>query len=152
MKDDTELLNVHAELGGAITDKISVNGIANYYNYNLSVYDHAWNKPDWDGKLGVKYNLRNKIIAGMELTALGERNQVINGNNITVTTALPVAEQPVYLTRPVHFNLNLSAEYRLSPILSFWTKVNNISYDNYYEWALYPSQRFLCMVGFTYSL
>ena len=41
---------------------------------------YAWNKPDWDGQLGLKYNLRDKIIAGMELTAIGKRKEVVNGD------------------------------------------------------------------------
>ena len=53
---------------------------------------------------------------------------------------------------PVHFNLNLNAEYRYSKILSFWTRLDNISINRYYEWAYYPSQTFLFMLGFTYSL
>jgi len=53
---------------------------------------------------------------------------------------------------PAHLNLNLSAEYRYSKILSFWTKLNNIANNRYYEWAYYQSQGFLFMLGFTYSL
>jgi hypothetical protein len=96
----------------------------------------------------LKYNLRNKIIAGMELSAQGKRKVIVNGNLITIDPLYPV----VQFEYPAHLNLNLSAEYRYSKILSFWTKFNNVSYNRYYEWAYYPSQRFLCMVGFTYSL
>ena len=32
---------------------------------------------DWDGKLGLKYNLRDKIIAGMELTAHGKTKTIV---------------------------------------------------------------------------
>ena len=53
---------------------------------------------------------------------------------------------------PVHFNLNLNAEYRYSKILSFWTRINNIAIKEYYEWAYYPTHGFLFMLGFTYSL
>ena len=67
--DDVELLNIHGEMSGAINDKLSFNGVANLYNYTLAENDFAWNKPGWDGKLGLKYNLRDKIIAGMEVTA-----------------------------------------------------------------------------------
>ncbi|MDO9581011.1 MAG: hypothetical protein Q7J06_10685 [Bacteroidales bacterium] len=138
--DDAEILNIHGEMRGAINDKLSFNGVANLFRYTLAVNDFAWNKPGWDGRLGLKYNLRDKIIAGMEVTAQGKRKLVVTGdpNLLYETTA--------------HININLSTEYRYSKILSFWTKFNNISYNRYYEWAYYPSQRFLCMIGFTYSL
>lgn len=148
LTDDAELLNLHAEMSGAINEKLSFNGVANLYKYTLSNYDYAWNKPDWDAKLGLKYNLRDKIIAGMEITTEGKRRFIVNGD-----MSMPVFYSPsVIIETPVHVNLNLSAEYRYSKILSLWAKFNNISNNRYYEWAYYPSQRFLCMVGFTYSL
>jgi hypothetical protein len=144
--DDVELLQIHGELNGIITDKISYTGNVNWYKYTLSNNDFAWNKPDWDAKLGLKYNLRDKILFGMELTGIGSRMMgVINDDFFKVP--------PVYkFEMPVHINLNLTAEYRYSKILSFWTRLDNISYNRYYEWAYYPSQKFLCMLGFTYSL
>jgi hypothetical protein len=145
--DDIEILNIHGELGGKITKLLSLNAEANLYRYTLTKYDFAWNKPDWDASLSLKYNLKNKIIAGLDMNALGERKLLVMKEDIHTgfTTDPPI-------TMPVHFNINLSAEYRYTKILSFWMKFNNISFSRYYEWAYYPSQRFMCMVGFTYSL
>jgi hypothetical protein len=141
------LLNLHAEMDGQINDKLSYSWAANYYEYSSDL-EHPWNKPGWDGRLGLKYNLRDKIIAGMELTAIGQRWQIVNGDPWSVDANYSPAE----IEMPVHFNMNLSAEYRYSKILSFWTRFNNITFDRYYEWAYYPSQRFIFMLGFTYSL
>ena len=138
--DNVELLNIHGEMSGTIYDKISFNGMVNLNSYTLELYDYAINKPAWDGKLGIKYNLRDKIIAGMELTAEGRRRLLVTG------------DPSLWFETYSFFNMNLTAEYRYSKILSFWTKFNNISGNRYYEWAYYPSQRFLCMFGFTYSL
>jgi hypothetical protein len=147
VRDNINLFNIHAEMIGPIGDKLSFSFAANLYNYTVAI-EYPWNKPSWDGKFGLKYNLRNKIIVGMELTGIGERKAVINGDYSSQQ-----ADYNSYVINiPSHYNLNLSAEYRYSKILSFWTKLNNISYDKYYEWAYYPSQRFLFMVGFTYSL
>ncbi|MGA2407632.1 MAG: hypothetical protein ABSF81_12920 [Bacteroidales bacterium] len=152
LPDDVELFNVHAEMNGAINDKLSFNGIANLYNYTLSKYQYAWNKSSWDGKLGLKYNLRDKIIAGMEISVQGMRRLIVNGESLSDVTPPPLQKPPVIIEMPAHFNLNLSAEYRYSKILSFWAKLNNISNNRYYEWAYFPSQSFLLMLGFTYSL
>ena len=145
--DVVELLNIHAEMGGRVTDKISFNLIANIYDYKTHM-EYAWNKPNWDGKMGLKYNLRDKIIVGMELTAIGKRRQVVSGDLLSRDAGYT----PLIIEMPVHVNMNLSAEYRYSKILSFWARLNNISYNHYFEWAYYPSQRFIGMVGFTYSL
>jgi hypothetical protein len=145
--DKVNLFNIHAEMSEAVNDKITISGKANYYSYSTNL-DYAWNKPDWDGKLGLKYNLRDKIIAGVELTAIGKRKLVVNGDILSEEAGYP--EEIVNMSS--HFNLSLNAEYRYSKILSFWTKFDNITTDRYYEWAYYPSQRFLMMIGFTYSL
>lgn len=145
--DMIELFNIHGEMSGVINDKLSFNLMANIYNYNTSS-DTAWNKPDWDGKLDLKYNLRDKIIVGLELTAMGKRWQIVNGDYLSHQAGY----SSTHIEMPAHFNLNITAEYRYSKILSFWTRFNNISYNRYHEWAYYPTQRFLCMLGFTYSL
>lgn len=144
--DDVELLNVHGEINGPITDKLTYFASANIYKYTLSKFDYAWNKPDWDGMLSFKYNLRDKILAGVEMTLEGRRRIAINQN------ILPLNEHPVPMILPTHFNMNLSAEYRYSKILSFWARLNHISNKRYYDWAYYPTQRFMFMAGFTYSL
>ena len=140
------------EMGGKINDKFSFNTVANINRYSLSKYKSAWNKPDWDVKFGLKYNLRDKIIAGTEITLEGKRKLVVNGGSLLLIPSQVLPYSPSTFEMPTHFNLNLSAEYRYSKILSFWTKLNNISNNRYYEWAYYPSQRFLFMLGFTYSL
>lgn len=152
LTDDAELLNIHAEMSGLINDRLSFTGLANIYKYTLSKFPDAWNKSNWDGKLGLKYNLRDKIIAGMELTLQGKRKMIVNGENLFVVSSGILQNPPIIIGMPAHFNLNLSAEYRYSKILSFWTKLDNISTNRYYEWTYYPVQGYLLMFGFTYSL
>jgi hypothetical protein len=146
LNDDGELLQIHGEMTGKINDQFMFKGTANWYKYTLSVTEYPWNKPDWDGQIGIKYNLRDKIITGISINALGKRN-------LLVTNIDPLFGVSSYkLEEPVHVNLNFSAEYRYTKILSFWIKLDNISFKQYYEWAYYPSQRFMGLVGFTYSL
>jgi hypothetical protein len=142
--DDIQVLNIHGETGGKITDLLSFNAEANYYRYTVTNMPFAVNKPGWDALIGLKYNLKNKILAGVDLNALGERKVLVTTDILTVPTRTIVL--------PAHFNINLSAEYRYTKILSFWVKLNNIGFNRYYEWAFYPSQRFMGMVGFTYSM
>jgi hypothetical protein len=144
--DEAEILNIHGDWGGRITSKISVDAAANFYKYTMSEYDYAWNKPNWDVSVGFNYNLRNKIIARAGLNALGERKLLVTEDAFSPGPSHDI------ITVPVGLNFNISAEYRYTKILSFWLKFNNISFSKYYEWAYYPTQRFLCQVGFTYSL
>jgi len=155
LTDDVNLLNIHGELGGPIGEKFSYLGEANIYNYTMSKFVHAWNKSNWDGKFALKYNLRDKIIAGVEIAAQAKRWMIVNGNYIppAADSKLPPVPDPrVNVLMPVHININLTAEYRYSKILSFWAKFNNISNNHYYEWTYYPSQGFMFMLGLKYSL
>ena len=144
LNDDGEIINIHGEMNGLINNKISYSGKANWYKYTLSTFVKPWNMPLWDIKAGVGYNLRDKIIANAELTVIGKRTLAAENTGVLVPNLL--------VDSPVHVNLNIGAEYRYSKILSFWVKLNNIANNRYYEWAWYPSQRFLFMAGFTYSL
>lgn len=146
--DDAEILNIHGEIGGKISDFLSFRAAANYYRYTLAESDYAWNKPNWDVTVGLKYNLMNKIIAGLDLNTLGTRKLLVT----TEDTQVVYSKYYETVDMPVCLNINLSAEYRYTRILSFWMKFNNISFNRYYEWAYFPSQRFMCLVGFTYSL
>ena len=147
LPDNVELLKIQGEINGIIGDKISYNGNVNFYKYTLTSNEYAWNKPGWESRLGLKYNLKDKIILGAELTGIGKRKLSVVDLDISRS---PVLNQVI--DTPVHFNLNLSAEYRYSKILSLWAKFYNLSNNPYFEWAYYPSQRFNCMLGFTYSL
>ena len=144
--DNLELFNLHAEINGVIGNKISYRGSTNYYNYKLEIQEYPWGKQPWDAQIGLKYNLRNKIIAGIELTSLGRRNFIANRS----ITSIP--QEDYVFTSPVLVSTNLSAEYRYTKILSLWARINNIDFSRNYDWAFYPTQRFMFMIGLTYSL
>lgn len=144
--DDGELLRVHGEISGRINDEFTFSGSGNWNKYTLAENSFAWNRPGWDGKIGINYKLRDKIIAGLDITAIGKRKLLVFEEDMFSGVASVDTEEPV------HLNINLSAEYRYTKILSFWFKLNNISFKPYYEWSYYPAMRFMGLVGFTYSL
>ena len=137
--DNGDVFKVHGEMTYPLNRQLSLGLYANYYRYSLVTQEYAWHKPDWDGTLKADYNLRNKIVASAALTLLGERHA-------------RVAYPESVITLPVHANLNLGVEYRYTQALSFWVKMNNLSYDRYYEWNYYPAQNFTVLAGFTYNL
>ncbi len=147
MPDVAEILNLHGELSGMISERIKLFTSGNYYSYTLDFNKYPWGKPKWDGNIGLTYNLRDKIIAGAEISMQGKRHFLVRQSSTGWSTL-----QPDITDFPTHVNLNLSAEYRYTKILSFWIRVNNISTSRYYEWEFYPSQMFNFMAGFSYSL
>jgi len=144
---DGSLTNVFAELNTNFSSKLTASIKGNFYSYTLENIDFPFNKPSWDANLWIKYNLRDKIIAGAGIYAIGKRDAYVTNDN-TVGPPVP----PDIFNLPANLSLNLSAEYRYTKVLSFWAKFNNISTSRYYEWAYYPSQRFMAMIGLSYSL
>lgn len=145
--DDVELLNIHAEMNGRFSDKLTFALNADYNDYNTSIAA-PWYKPSWNGEFGLKYDLRSKIIAGLSLTGQGKRKGVLNADKASALLGYATTEYDL----PVYFNMNLSAEYRYSKILSLWMRLDNIALKGYEEWIFYPTRRFQFMLGFTYSL
>jgi hypothetical protein len=137
--DDGQLLKVHGEVAFPVNHLLTLSLLGNYYGYNLSAQEYAWHKPEWDGSIKADYNLRNKIVASATFSLTGPRYARIAAPENTMKF-------------PVHPNLNIGAEYRYTPALSFWLKCNNISYNRYYEWNYYPARNFMILGGFTYSL
>jgi len=136
---DGTLLNVHGEVNYPIDSRTTLSFMGNYYGYDMSGQEHAWHKPRWDGSIKTDYNLRNKIVASATLSLTGERYAIVRAPEKTAKL-------------PFHPNLNLGVEYRYTPVLSFWVKCNNISYNRYFEWNYYPSMNYMLLAGFSYSL
>ncbi len=145
--DDTEIFNLHGEMAGKIGSRLNFYTEANYFKYTLTNNQSAWGRPDWDAEFTIKYNLRDKILASITANAIGKRKMLQTVNSVEFR----VINDKV-INMPAHINFNLEAEYRYTKILSFWMRLNNISFSRYYEWAWYPSYRFIFQAGFTYSL
>jgi len=145
--DDIEIFNLHGETAGKINARLNFYAEANYFKYTLTNEQWAWGRPDWDAEFAIKYNLRDKILASITANAIGKRKMLQSTN-----TAEFEAIRDKIINMSAHLNFSLEAEYRYTKILSFWMKLNNISFSRYYEWAWYPSYRFIFQAGFTYSL
>jgi len=156
-------LNLHGEFTFRPSDSWKVFLKGNYYYYTLSTMstedgvtrnlqndDHAWNRPDWDASLQIRYNMQDKILINAGIYAIGKRyyedfNTIYNADG-TITPAL--LEESL----PLAIDANLGVEYRYTKLLSFWLRLNNIAAQRYYLYNQYPSFRFRAMVGFTYAL
>ncbi len=137
--DDITLLNLHGEFSVRPTDSWKIFLQGNYYNYTLVREDQPWNKPAFDLSLLARYNMGDKILVNVGISAIGSRYYE-NFN--------PTLEE----TLPLTIDANLGLEYRYSKLLSFWARFNNLAAQKYYLYNNYPSYRFRAMLGLTYAL
>jgi hypothetical protein len=138
--DTGEELEINAGFKARISSELSLSARGGYYNYTLEYLDRPWHKPSWDGSMAIHYNLRDKIIAQADIHAISKRFAGMGADPYSLAEI------------PMNVSFSLGLEYRYTKILSFWTRLNNIALNRYYEWNYYPSQRFLFMAGFTYNL
>jgi hypothetical protein len=141
--DDVDLLQVTGELKYQLKEKINVIARGNYYNYKLSSNSKAWHRPDFDINLAGTYNLKDKIIAKLDLFYIGKQwalqREWKDGKSIDKAIQLDGFA-----------DINIGFEYRYSKMLSFFTNFNNIGNVRYYRWDRYPTQRFNAMIGVTF--
>ncbi len=138
--DDITLINLHGEFAIRPADSWKLFLKGNYYNYATLVReDRPWNKPAFDLSFLARYNMSDKILVNMGVTAIGARYYE-NFN--------PLLEE----TLPLSIDANLELEYRYSKLLSFWARFNNLAAQKYYIYHQYPAYRFRAMFGLTYAL
>ena len=63
----------------------------------------------------------------------------------------PSGVYEITTTLPARFGIALAAEYVHSRALSFFAKLDNMTFQRYYLWANYPASRFDAMLGLTYT-
>lgn len=137
--DDITLLNLHGEFSVRPSDSWKIFLKGNYYNYTMVREDHPWNKPTFDLSLLARYNMGDKILVNVGVSAIGER--YYENYNPTLDESLPLT-----------IDANLGIEYRYTKLLSFWARFNNLAAQKYYLYHNYPSYRFRGMLGLTYAL
>ncbi|HCB62936.1 MAG: hypothetical protein A2W93_03275 [Bacteroidetes bacterium GWF2_43_63] len=110
--------------------------------------EKAYNIPDFEGMIGLSYNLADKILASARVFYIGQRYAKISYGDI-MTLGSFAAIEPVKLNPAIDANLTL--EYRYSKVLSAYLEFSNIASQRYMLWNHYPSYRFRFMGGVTYS-
>jgi outer membrane receptor for ferric coprogen and ferric-rhodotorulic acid len=136
--DNVELMHFRGEFALKTSEKVNVFLTANYYHYQTDSQSYAWHKPIYDATLAFKYNIKDKIIAGLDVFNQSE----------TYSMIWNPAPETIKVKSFVDVSLNL--EYRYTKVLSAYLMVNNITHRKNYYWSHYPTQRFNVMAGVSY--
>ena len=145
--DNARILTVHAEAGYQLREKIRVNLAADYFDFKMQNELRAWYKPNLQVTLSGNYNLKDKLVAKLDVFYLA--NQYARMFELDVENISGVRAVASELKGLVDVNMGL--EYRYNKKLSFYTMFNNVANFRYYRWSNYPTQRFNFMGGLSYS-
>ena len=146
LRDDAELTGLEAELSYSLDEKIKISSLLSVVEYDLDQFEYAWHKPSFTYEISGEYNLQEKIIAHIDFIGVGKRYASVTGISNTDNIGLEVEKLKGSL------NVNLGAEYRYSKTISAFIDIYNLTGSNYNQWLFYPTQKFLLIAGFTYSL
>jgi len=139
--DDVNFVNLAGELIFHKDKKWHMALKGNFYQYIMSDEKEAWHKPAYDIWITTAYNIQDKINIRCSIFAVGKSFvKRYDINNKVISKSLDA-----------YADLNLELEYRYTPILSGFIKLNNITANRYYRWYRYPSQQFNFLAGITYS-
>lgn len=136
--DNASLLNLSAEVSWHQSEKLQFLLRANTYNYRLDRLEHPWHTPAVEVSLAADYNMRDKILVGMDVFYTGKRYAPGLSGSVKELKGYPDA--------------NLSVEYRYTKVLSFFLRLNNLTATKYQLWNQYPAQRLQFLAGFSYAL
>jgi len=138
--DDIDLIRLNGEISYQLNNTFNFFYKIVYSEYSLIKLSKPWHLPALTMTGTAKYNLRNKILVGLDIYYIGKRYAF---NNLSINKEMEL--------KPIT-DINLSMEYRYTKILSFFLQFNNMAAMKYETWYRYPTQRFHILGGFTYSL
>jgi hypothetical protein len=120
--------------------------------------EEAWNQPNNKIAISASYNIEKKLIAELEIAALGKRRakslvEIVDLASEETGGELVTDGSNSYFayTLDPFVDVTLKGEYRYTKRLSVFVQINNMIAGKYQRFNAYPVQRFNLMGGATYS-
>ncbi|MFM7106326.1 MAG: hypothetical protein ACKOW8_12460, partial [Flavobacteriales bacterium] len=120
-----------------------------FFKYKTDKELHAWQLPDIKVTSTVQYTWREKFIFSSEIHIWGSRN----ARSLTPVSGDVKPNENGYYDFKLSplFDLGIKGEYRYNKRLSVWCQLGNSLGMRYRIWSGIPAQRFLAIIGASYS-
>lgn len=150
-------LKFNAEIFHTTTRSFDLLISTNYYKYNTSEQEFAWNLPEFDANLSVGYKINDQLTIFTDLFLIGERNALVAetigfGDPVPFDELLELSSVQFkkYVLDTV-FDMNFKAQYKISSRFSIFAQLNNFGFQSYQRWFGYPVQSFNFLGGLSYA-
>lgn len=137
--DNGSILKSGGEISLRQSDNLSFILKGNYYQYKLDSLAAPWHKPGWDLNFTTRYAWKKKLVVKADLFLFGK---------YSVPEPDPLIGKVKVLNGLV--DVNLAAEYRITPWMSAFAQINNLISDKYFIWQNYPMQRINFIAGLSW--
>ena len=145
--DTISRTTIGGQLGYNKGEKIKVFLKGNYYLYSTR-QPQAWQLPDWKFTLMGRYDLADKIIAKLNVFAVGTRYAVFSKQ---IESSTLVSNEIYSFQLKPFVDANIGFEYRYNKRLSAYLDFNNIVTKKYQYWQNTPVQSINIFGGITYK-
>jgi hypothetical protein len=142
--DDINVLGIGGSISYQKSEKLKIDAIGKYNNYQSTNQQYAWYLPEFEFTLRGNYNLYDKIYIKADFNLQTGRKNPRGILNPDVT--LPQAEQ---FSLSTIADANLHVEYRYNKRISAFVQFNNIANQKYMRWYNYPVYGFQVLGGVT---
>ncbi len=134
---DVKTGNVEGSLKYSYNNALELSLTANFFTYNTSGTDEAWNLPQISTTLSGNYKFNDKLSFDTNIFFVGARKDFDAFKN-TVANVDAI------------FDINLGANYNITKNWKAFLKGKNITNQNYERWLNFPVQSAQGLVGVRY--
>jgi hypothetical protein len=147
-REPTDLINVHGEMLFNSAEKFRLGARADYNMYNLKTLAQPFHRPEFQASVFGTYNVFDKLLLGAEAYFYSA------SYGISYAPRTSPAEVPVpdfYRATDAIYDLNLRAEYLITPKVSIFVNGNNLANQQYQRFYRYPVKGVNVLGGATFT-
>ncbi|GAA4357046.1 TonB-dependent receptor [Hymenobacter saemangeumensis] len=144
-RETTQLLNVHGELLYTSAEKFRLGTRLDYNMYTLGSLAKPFHRPEFQSSVFGTYNAFDKLLLGVEAYFYSA------SYGISYTSNGDKSVPDFYRATNAIYDLNLRADYRITPNLSIFVMGNNLANQQYQRFYRYPVKGINVIGGASYS-
>ncbi|MGI0107447.1 TonB-dependent receptor [Salinimicrobium sp. WS361] len=145
--DQVNTISLFGELDFDVNSDFNLRVNGEFFVYDTSDEEEAWNLPTFRANLIGDYQITEKWFAGANVFFVGERKDF----EIYQTSDVLNSVRTEIVSLDSYFDLNLNLGYRFNDRLSIFARGQNLLGDNYERWVDYPVLGMQVMAGATYK-
>jgi hypothetical protein len=144
----TGVLNIHGEVLYNAAEKFRLGTRLDYNKYALKNLPQPFHRPEFQGSVFGTYNVFDKLMVGVEGYFFSASYGI---SYRPATTAGAVRTPDFYRATDPIVDLNLRADYRITPKISIFAMGNNLANRQYQRFYGYPVKGINVLGGATYT-
>lgn len=129
----------------SFSESVRIGFIGNFYDYSVEGQPEAWQLPNSDARLNMRFNIKDKVYPHFDLMAMGIQKQRSGVFDKTNTGAVAYNSSSL----KAFYDLSAGIDFRFKKKLSAFVQANNMLNNRYQRWYNYKVYGFNIVGGIT---